>query len=69
MSSADLDMRFNLIVAATINGKRLGQDHAFYFIVRNNRGCLVTVRDLACIRLDDTDEPSSKVGHQTAGLR
>jgi hypothetical protein len=54
ISSADLDMRSNVIVADTINGKRLGRDHPFCFIARNNRGDLVVVRNLAYVRLAGT---------------
>jgi hypothetical protein len=67
VSSSDLDMRFNMTVADTMNGKRLGQDHPFCLIARNNRGGLVIVRDLAYIRLGKIHEPSKNSVLQTAG--
>ena len=43
-----------VIAADTIDGKRLGRDHPFCFILRNNRGDLVVARKLAYIRLAAT---------------
>ena len=53
VSSADLDHRADLIVADTVDGKRLGPSHPFCLIAKNRRGELVVVRELAYIRLAD----------------
>src|ERR1700731_1771209 len=41
ISSTGLDMHFDMILADTMNGTRLGPDHPFCLIARNNRGDLV----------------------------
>lgn len=53
VSSAELDHRADLIVADTVDGKRLGPDHPFCLIAKNRSGELVVVRELAYIRLAD----------------
>ena len=49
--SPNLSVQSNVIVADTINGKRLRTDHPFCLIARNDRGDLIVVRNLAYLRL------------------
>jgi hypothetical protein len=49
-ASADLDMQSDVIVADTINGKRLGVDHPFCFIAKNSHGDPVVIKKLSYIK-------------------
>jgi hypothetical protein len=50
VSSADLNMESDAVLADTVNGKRLGSDHPFCFIGLNRQGNLMVVRNLSYIR-------------------
>jgi hypothetical protein len=52
--SPSLSMQSDVIVADTVNGKRLRTEHPFCLIARNDRGDLIVVRHLAYIRLTGT---------------
>lgn len=52
--SPSLSVQSDVIVADTINGKRLRTDHPFCLIARNDRGEPVVVSNLAYIRLTGT---------------
>jgi hypothetical protein len=54
VSSADLDLQSDLIVADTINGKRLGADHPFCSIAKNSHGEPVVIKELAYIKVVST---------------
>jgi len=52
--SPNLSMQSDVIVADTINGKRLKTDHPFCLIARNDRGDPIIISNLAYIRLTGT---------------
>jgi hypothetical protein len=52
--SPNLSMQSDVIVADTMNGKRLKTDHPFCLIARNDRGDPIIVNNLAYIRLTGT---------------
>jgi hypothetical protein len=52
--SSSLSVQSDVIVADTINGKRLRTDHPFCLIARNDRGDPIVVRNLAYLRLTRT---------------
>jgi hypothetical protein len=54
VSSADLDMQSGVIIADTINGKRLGADHPFCFIAKNSYGDPVVIKELLYIKVVST---------------
>jgi hypothetical protein len=51
VTGTDLDMASNMIVINTINGEKLGREHPFGFVTKNNRGSTIIVRNLSYIRL------------------
>ena len=51
VSGTDLGMESNMIVVDTINGERLGREHPFGVVTKDNRGGTIIVRNLAYIRL------------------
>jgi len=54
VSSADLSMESDAVLADTVNGERLGSDHPFCFIGLNRKGDLMVVRNLSYIRFAGT---------------
>jgi hypothetical protein len=53
-SSADLDLHSDIIVADTIDGKRLRKDHPFCFIAKSARWDWVLVNKMTYIRVAGT---------------
>jgi hypothetical protein len=51
ISRTNLDMKSNMVVVDTLDGEKLGREHPFWVVTKDNPGGTIIVKNLAYIRV------------------